>query len=143
MRILLDENTPVQMLPALQQVLPGHEVDHVANLQWASKKDLHLIPDAAARGYQVLVTKDGAQLDDPDELDAIKKAGIHHVRFKQGRGILGLARALGSVIATMPEVMDDLSKARRQRLVQIKGLEGGRRHEVIDPRKDPPKYWPR
>jgi len=49
-RLLLDEDVPKPLLPALRRALAGHEVVHVEDLRWKSKKDLQLLPDAAARG---------------------------------------------------------------------------------------------
>lgn len=142
MKILLDENTPVQVQPALQQVLgDGHEVHHVDTINWNGKKDKNLIPDAVAKGYQALVTKDSNQLEDPDECDILKRSGIHHVRFAQGRGRKGLARSMGALIAAMPEIVDDLEVASSQQLVRVQGLTGGKRHQLTDPKIDPPKYW--
>ncbi|WP_206685758.1 hypothetical protein [Kribbella qitaiheensis] len=93
----------------------------------------------------MLVTNDASQLDDPDETDAIKKSGLHHVRYGQryDLGLSGLALALGALIASMPLVMADLTKATGQRLVRINGLDPRGRHEVTDPAKSPPRYWPR
>ncbi|MFJ3621718.1 DUF5615 family PIN-like protein [Streptomyces iakyrus] len=59
MRILIDENVPVQMLEMLRRLLPGHEVQHVSEIKWAGKKDLALLPDAAKRGFEAFLTKDG------------------------------------------------------------------------------------
>jgi len=80
-----------------------------------------------------------------EECKAIKESGLHHVRFSQRReGLAGLASALGSVIAAMPAVMEELEQADGQRLVRIVSLDPGRRRfEIIDPSKDPPSYWPR
>jgi hypothetical protein len=84
-------------------------------------------------------------LDDPDETDAIKRSGLHHVRYGQryDLGLSGLALALGALIAAMPLVMADLAKATGQRLVRINGLEPRGRHGIIDPINEPPRYWPR
>lgn len=102
MKLLLDENTPIQLLPVLRQVLDAdHIVDHVHDIQWDSKKDEHLIPDAKGRGYDVLVARDSRQLEDPQESKLLKRVGIHHVRFAQGSGRKGLARAIGAVIASI------------------------------------------
>ncbi|WP_200302638.1 hypothetical protein [Streptomyces adelaidensis] len=77
MRLLVDENTAVQLLVPLRYVLPQHQVDHVTEVKWSGEKDVQLLLDAARKGYDVLLTKDGRQLEDPDETDSIKKAGIH------------------------------------------------------------------
>jgi hypothetical protein len=79
------------------------------------------------------------------ETDAIKRSGLHHVRYGQryDLGLSGLALALGALIAAMPLVMADLAKATGQRLVRINGLEPRGRHQIIDPINEPPRYWPR
>lgn len=142
MRVLLDEDVPYPFLGVMRHVLPQHKVDHVQSIQWKGKKDLNVLPDARSRGYQVLVTKDSQQLDDPAECDAIKKSMLHHVRFRQRRrGREGLALAMGAVIAAMPLVMDELEKCGSQRLVHIAGLDPGSRFSSLDPTTDPPRYW--
>jgi hypothetical protein len=39
----LDEDVPKPLLPGLQRVLTEHDVVHVDDLQWKSKKDLNLL----------------------------------------------------------------------------------------------------
>ncbi|WP_216591788.1 DUF5615 family PIN-like protein [Streptomyces brasiliscabiei] len=146
MRILIDENVPVQVLEMLRRLLPGHEVRHVSELKWSGKKDLALLPDAAKRGFDVFLTKDGRQLDDPSETAAIKKSGMHHIRFSHGhKGMAGLGLAMGAVIASMPLLVPELEAAEGQRIVHIKGLNPGgkQRFDLVDPAKEPPRYWPR
>lgn len=146
MRILIDENVPVQMLEMLRRLLPGHDVRHVSEIKWAGKKDLALLPDAAKRGFEVFLTKDGRQLEDPSETSAIKKSGMHHIRFSHGhKGMAGLGLAMGAVIAAMPLIVRELNTAHGQQLVHIKGLNPGskQRFDRVDPAKQPPRYWPR
>jgi hypothetical protein len=103
MRILLDADTPTQMLESLRHVLRKHQVDHVHQLGWSKKKDIPLLKDARVAGYHIFITNDSNQLDDPDETDAIKKSRMHHVRYGQRRsGLQGLALAIGAVVAAMP-----------------------------------------
>ena len=144
MRLLIDEDTAVQVVEPLRHVLLGHEVAHISGLSWKGKKDLRVLPDARAAGYHVLITRDRAQFSDPGECDAIKKSGLHHVRYAQREGTRGLALALGAIIAAMPMVMEELEIATGQRLVQIVSIEPRRRFEITDPRRTPPSpYWPR
>jgi PIN like domain len=144
MRILLDEHVPIQALDLLTRVLEPHEVDHVHRIRWRGKQDLFLFGDAAARGYHLLLTNDRRQLSDPHECDALKRAGIHHVRYEQGEGLRGLALAVAAILAAMPDVVDALENESGQRLVRIVGLRPTRRSfEVIDPQREPPAYWPR
>jgi hypothetical protein len=109
------------------------------------QEDLFVLRDAAAQNFEVLVTNDARQLDDPAETAAIKKSGLHHVRYRQkyDLGVTGLALALGAVVSAMPFVIADLAMANGQRLVRISSIEPGGRHVTVDPAVDPPKYWPR
>ncbi|SRR6266566_1970403 len=144
MRILLDEDVPIQVLALLDRVLKPHEVHHVQRIRWKGKGDLFLFADAAARGYNVLLTNDHGQLSDPRECDAIKKAGFHHVRYDQRPGLRGLALAVAAIVAAMPDLVEELENESAQRLVRIIGLDPRRkRFEIVDPQREPPAYWPR
>ncbi|MEV0407580.1 hypothetical protein [Actinoallomurus sp. NPDC050550] len=91
MWILIDENVPVQMLETLTWTLPGHKIRHASEIKWAGKKDLALLPDAAKKGFCAFLTRDARQLEDPSETDAIKKSGMHHIRFQSGTERYGRA----------------------------------------------------
>lgn len=144
MRILLDEDVPIQALDLLDRVLKPHEVHAVTEIRWRKKLDPFLFADAARRGYDLLLTNDHGQLSDPDECDALKKAGIHHVRYDQRDGRRGLALAVAAILAAMPDIVEKLENERGQRLVRIVSLDPRRpRFEVVDPQKEPPAYWPR
>jgi predicted nuclease of predicted toxin-antitoxin system len=143
MRLLLDENVPVQAVEVLRRTLRGHEVDHVEGIRWKGKKDLNLLPDAAAAGYAAFVTKDANQLNDPKETQLIRKSKLHHIRFGQDDGVAGFARAVGALVAAMPEVVEELATVRGPRLVNITKLDRRKRHTTIDPKTDPPPYWRR
>jgi hypothetical protein len=143
MRVLIDEDTAVQLLEPLRHLLRKHTVEHIATIKWKGKKDRNVLPDARKAGYDVIITRDHNQLSDPAECDAIKKSTLHHIRYSQRReGMIGLGLALGSIIAAMPMVMEELEQADGQRLVHIVALDPNRRYELIDPTKKPPSYWP-
>lgn len=144
MRILVDENSAVQLVTVLSHLLPQHKVDHVTQIGWSGKKDIPLLADAANKGYEVFLTRDSRQLENPDETKAIMKAGIHHVRYTQTvAGLVGVGLATGAVAAAMPLIMSELQGATSQQLVRISRL--GHlprdRYEMTDPRKSRPKYW--
>jgi hypothetical protein len=141
-QILIDEDTAVQLVDPLRHVLVGHDVAHVQSLSWKGKKDLQVLPDAKRAGYQMLITRDRAQFSDPRECDAIRKSGLHHVRYAQRQGTRGLALAIGGIIAAMPMVVHDLENASGQRLVLVTAIDPRRRYEITDPAKQPPSpYW--
>lgn len=144
MRVLVDEDTAVQVVPVLRHLLPRHEIRHITDIGWTSKKDRPVLRDAARAGYQVFLTKDRNQLDDPAECSEIKRSKLHHVRYSQRQqGLRGLGLALGAIISAMPLVVEELERADGQRLVRINGLDPTRRFEMVDPARKPPSYWPR
>jgi hypothetical protein len=145
MKLLLDEDVPLQLLEPLRRLLLEHQVDHVQELGWKGKKDRFLLPDATKRGYEALLTNDSAQLDSPVETRAIRDSGIHHIRYHQQtrHGLDGLALALAAVMAAIRPVVSELQTTAGQRLVEIQSLQRTRRHRTIDPRIDPPPYWGR
>jgi hypothetical protein len=75
---------PVQVLAPLR-LNKGHVFDHVDDLDWKGKKDVPLFRDAAARGYEAVLTLDLSQLDSAEESRALKRSGLHHVGIAQGR----------------------------------------------------------
>src|SRR6266540_2511635 len=84
------------------------------------------------------------QLDDPDETRQIKKSGLHHICYGQRvDGLRGLALAIAAIVAAMPAIVDELAVADGQRLVSIHGLATKRRYDITDPKRNPPRYWPR
>ncbi|MFI5567724.1 hypothetical protein ACIA6T_10250 [Streptomyces sp. NPDC051740] len=144
--MVIDENVPVQMLEMLRRLLPGHDVRHVSEIKWTGKKDLALLPDAARRGFEAFLTEDGRQLEDPSETTAVKKSGRHHIRFSHGhKGMAGLGLAMGAVTAAMPLLVRGLDTAEGRQLVHVEGLNPGseQRFDLVDPAKEPPRYWPR
>ena len=145
MRVLVDEAMPLQVVEPLR-LNKGHAFDHADELRWKGKKDVSLFRDAAAKGYEVVLTLDLAQLDSADESRALKRSGLHHVAIAQGRsaqGVRGMARVIASVIVSMPYVLDDLIAAPGQRIVELSLLAGIRRHVVHDPAVEPHRfpYW--
>jgi hypothetical protein len=145
-RVLLDEDVPVQLLEPLRHLTrTRHTVDHATEVRLKGRNDVSLFRLANERGYECVVTNDHNQLFDPAETRAIARSGLHHVRYKQRHeGLRGLAFALGALIAALPGLLDDLERETGQRLVRVQGFDPLRnRYEMTDPASDPPRYWPR
>ncbi|WP_435055958.1 hypothetical protein [Micromonospora aurantiaca (nom. illeg.)] len=145
MKILLDEQVPEPVIGPLTHMLRSrHTVDHVQSIGWKRKKDVRLLPDMAARGYEVLVTADLNQLYNENECKLIKKLGFHHVRFQQvGTGIAATASAIATIVAGLTAVLPELERAESQRLVLLKSVRSNKNQfEIIDPHTNPPAYWP-
>ena len=141
MEILLDEDVPLPLSPLLRRLLLSHTIKHAQDLGWKGKKDSVVFRDANQRGFAAILTNDKGQLNDPQICDAIRRAGIHHIRYSQLNGIEGLARAAGAIVAALPAVVRHLEQAGSQRLVQIKAIDPRDRFVSVDPQRDPPPYW--
>jgi len=140
-RILCDQDVPEPLLDPLRHLLRGdHAVEHVNHIRWTGKQDRFVYPDAKRRGYDVILTNDANQLNDADETDAIRRSGLHHVRYSHRHlGTKGLALAMGGILAAMPGVVDEHIRADGQRLVRIAAISPHDRFDVVDPRRDPPE----
>lgn len=142
MKLLLDEDAPEPWLPFLKRLLLAHTVDNVASVNWKSKKDTFLYPDAARRGYQAVLTNDLSQLNDPDECDAIQRSKLHWIAYALDEGLDGLGRASGAVFAAIVPLVEELEGHPAQQIVHITSLAKRRRYEITDPSTDPPSaYW--
>ena len=72
MRVLIDEDTAVQLLEPLQHLLPRHTVNHVGMIRSKGKKDRSVLNDAR-KGIYAFITRERNQFSDPAECAAIKK----------------------------------------------------------------------
>jgi hypothetical protein len=145
MRLLLDEDVPLQFVAPIRHLLSAHDAKHVDELSWESKKDLALLRDAAKAGFGSILTNDSSQLSSPEECKAIKLSGMHHIRFKLNtrRGVEGLAYALAEVVAAIRPIVPELDTETEQRLVLVSELAVRKRHETTNAKTDPLPYWPR
>lgn len=142
MKILLDENVPRPLHDVLCHLLKGHQVDHVG-MVWPGKEDIALLRDAGKK-YDMFVTNDIRQYDDPEECRAIRDSGLHHVTYTLPlNGLDGIALACGAICAGLRAAVIELNDVREQRIVKIASLDKNRRrHTITDPRKSPPSaYW--
>jgi len=97
-RILLDEDVPVQVVDPLQHVLYGHTVDHVIGKGWDGRKDPVVLQHVRASRYDVFVTNNLKQRIIPEECTAIKASGAHHVVYRhEHKNRVGLALVIGAI----------------------------------------------
>ena len=144
MKLLLDEDVPEPLVPMLSRLLRDHDVRHVRDLRWKSKKDLDLFKDAKRDGFHALLTNNIRQFNDPSECSAIQRSGLHHISYEITDGLDGLALASASVCAAIRPIMKELGTVTSQRLVKIRAMSArAKRYEVANPATHPPSpYWP-
>ena len=81
-RLLLDENVPKPLCQVLRTFILNHEIIHLLDLEgWSGTRDESLYPQAAAKGFDVVLTNDGRQMQRPREVAAIATSGLHRVEY--------------------------------------------------------------
>jgi len=88
-----------------------------------------------------MVSANHHQFRVPGEVRAIRRSKMHVVHYEQADGLSGLGRTAGGLLAAIVPVIDELDSASSQLLVRIPCISARKRHEVTDPRKNPPEYW--
>jgi predicted nuclease of predicted toxin-antitoxin system len=91
MKILLDENLNWR----LERFLPGHEVHSVPRVGWAGVKNSILLQQAAAAGYEVLLTMDGS-LSSQQNLAGVQLAIV---------GLRAPSNRLADTAPLMPQIL--------------------------------------
>ncbi|MDR8414120.1 hypothetical protein MTP10_35995 [Nonomuraea sp. 3-1Str] len=146
MRLLLDENVPKPLQQVLTAFIVNHEIVHLLELAgWSGTRDESLYPRAAAKGFDVILTNDGRQMQRPREVAAIAASGMHRIEYPHRHpGLVGMGVAIATVSAGLPSALALLEAAKGQRLISLRGVDPTAAHRLslIDPAVSPPKFWP-
>jgi hypothetical protein len=138
--VLLDEDVPRPIVPVIERLCHAHTFDTVHGLGWSGKTDVALYRDARKRKFEVMVSGNTGQLRSPDELEAIRKSGLHVIYYEQGDGSGGAMRIAAGILGSLGAILSELVTATEQTIVKIPLLRANR-HLVIDKAALP--YWPR
>lgn len=128
MKFLIDENEMLGILQPLQAIYPAHTFEHVVNTPLASLQDVPLFHAMAEAGYAALITQDRAQIEDNlDEVEALLELGIHWIGRKQLHvpGRRGIALAIASHVAAMPQLLDQMSAATEPMMLRVLNVPKG------------------
>lgn len=141
-RLFFDENVPVQLMTIVAATYPMLHLGGYQALGTAGVDDEDLFPMVAAAGFDVFVTTDIAQMEDPrrrHERSGVRQAGLHWIGYAQPNKLTGLHR-IGSEAATllrgMPYVLDEIAREQRPQCFKLRGLGRGKdqalsRHEDV------------
>lgn len=133
MKFLLDENTLPRLVETLETVygFTPHEFRHVTALGWEGEQDEPLFERAAAGGFDAIVTGDRRHL--VDHLPALQTSGLHWVGYKRARlsGLALLGYETSLLVGAMDLVIEELGKAKDQKLLGLKGT-GRERNQRIE-----------
>ena len=109
MRFYLDENFPPGLLDTISLIHEEHVFRSWQDEGLESMLDVPLFETLRDRGFDVLVTRDRAQLSNPDERVALLKSGLVWVGLRDAKlkGREKLATTAASLIAGLGHVVDD------------------------------------
>ncbi|MBN6056498.1 hypothetical protein JYK22_31510, partial [Nonomuraea sp. RK-328] len=112
---------------------------------WSGTRDESLYPRAADKGFDVILTNDGRQMQRPREVAAIAASGVHRIEYPHKHpGLMGIGIAIATVSAGLPRALTLLEEAAGQRLITLRGVDPtpANRLHLVDPAVSPPKFWP-
>lgn len=111
-RIFIDENLPHQLAPALGKAFRRAIFSSHAAERLSGTLDLPLFAELSSREFNVLITKDLAQLAKAEERDGIRNADLHWVGVREpdsAKGIDFYGALLSALAATVPAVIKGIA----------------------------------
>jgi len=100
-KLFIDENLPAQLVRPLSGIFPRDKFQSSTETGTSGWDDVPLIHELGERGFNAIITLDRHQLDNPDEREALRDAGLDWIGIppelqEWGGDVLGMA---GSLIA--------------------------------------------
>ncbi|MET0843354.1 MAG: hypothetical protein ABWY23_05860 [Mycetocola sp.] len=108
MRLYLDENLPPFLVEPLSLVYAGHEFRSYRDEELAGDEDIPLFAELKRRGFDAIITRDRNQMRNPEERDAIGRAGLRWIGLadKKIQGLELLTVTVASLVAGLRFVFD-------------------------------------
>lgn len=121
MRFLLDENETRSLLTPLIQFYPMHIFHSSVDVFGSGIDDVALIHGMKNAGYDSLITRDSAQLDNSHEREALYETGIHWVGHRplKAKGVELMSTLASTYTLAMPHVLGILSDATSPMAVRV------------------------
>ncbi|MGO4859616.1 hypothetical protein [Arthrobacter sp. 2MCAF14] len=110
MKLYLDENLPyTTLIEPLTKLFRTHVFRHPGQESLAGIEDVDLFGCLAEKDFDAIITQDANQLNNLDERDGLRSAGLHWIGVPQlnEAGLHGLGAVAGMVIAGLPYFFDD------------------------------------
>ena len=108
MKVYLDENLPPFVVQPLSIVYSDHDFRTCDQEELRGMEDVPLLSQLRDRGFDAIVTRDRAQLKDPDERDAVAASGLRWIGVadKKLRGLEQITITVSTLIAGMRFVFE-------------------------------------
>ncbi len=103
MKVYLDENLPPFVAKPLSVVYQDHSFSTCADEGLRGVEDIPLMRTLRERGFDAIVTRDRAQLKNPDERRAVAEAGLRWIGVadKRLRGLEQITITVSTLVAGM------------------------------------------
>lgn len=123
-KFLIDENVNDGVEGPLTSIFFNHQFVTVHGQGWAGVADDSLFGRMAENGFDALITRDKAQLTDPNERNGLRDRGLHWIGVTSPKfsGLKGLSLETAAVIAALPYVLDDLITSPAPTAFHIRGV---------------------
>lgn len=108
-RIFIDENLSPLLAKPLAATYRRTRFDTWTQLNLSGTDDLELFQTLSAMDFSMIITKDRAQLDNPDERAALAAAGLHWLGAPEIDGVDGvhvIAQQLAVVVPAVGQVLE-------------------------------------
>ncbi|GAA4155966.1 hypothetical protein [Leifsonia shinshuensis] len=108
MKIYLDENLPYVLAEPLSVVYREHVFSTHLEEGLTGTEDIPLLTSLRARGFEAFVTRDRAQLRDPDERKAVINSGLRWVGVadKRLKGLEQITVTVATLVAGLRVVIE-------------------------------------
>lgn len=121
MRFLLDENETRTLLLPLVALYPMHTFDSSVEVFGSGVEDVALIHGMRDAGYDSLITRDSAQLDNEHERAALYETGIHWIghRALKAKGVELVSTLASTYTLAMPTIVRALEDANGPMAIRV------------------------
>lgn len=126
-KFFVDENLPPHLAGALSAV---HRKDRFRSAEAESLRgvyDVALFGELQLRDFDGIITLDKAQIDNVEERDGLRAAGLHWVGLQQppGSGITVYSKLTSMALLGLPHLLSSWPAAPHLFLVSSNSVEGG------------------
>jgi hypothetical protein len=122
-RFFVDNNLSPVLVSALTAIIPGHEYCCARDEGLSDTLDIPLFGELVKRSFDVIITRDKAQLEDDGERTALIESGLHWLGVTQAKvgGLVGIALDSAAITTGIAIVLPELV-AGPQRAYRVKAV---------------------
>lgn len=130
MKFFVDHNLSPTLIGTVSPMHPDHDFRCARDESLMAEHDIPLFTKLTHRRFDAIITRDGNQLVDPDEMQALVNSGLHWLGISpaKGKGLLGIALDSAAITVGLTMVLPDLE--RHQSAVRFRAIPHQREQRV-------------